>query len=132
MTNDELRSYIDSDDLRSTEAMHNHFTALDAWDWSDVREEGCRVYGLVFFDDGASIESESPIDDIISAVAAQAYHGAFSAMACCLGVDAHVLRLAIAPWYEDQKNPPESVGIAGLQSLIDAEKAWLDELEKSA
>lgn len=95
------------------------------WDWCEIAEEARRVHNLMFHDD---VEDESPTDCLWSAVAAQANHGAYAAVAAALGVDRGALERAVARWEENQDNPPAPVSPHIFMMMVGAEKRRLDEL----
>jgi hypothetical protein len=129
MNDEELVGYVNSTSLWGND-MHNHFEKFGRWDWCDVKAEGNRVYGLMF---DCTVDDDSPIDDLISAVAAQAHDGAMCAVAACLGVPARTLHLAVAEWSEGQDSlPPPVVSMEAFAELIRENQKWLDELSKPA
>jgi hypothetical protein len=129
MDDKELAGYVGSPSLWGDD-MHNHFDKFGRWDWVDVKAEGSRVYGLMF---DCDVEDDSPIDDLISAVAAQAHDGAMCAVAACLGVPARALTLAVAEWSENQDQlPPPVASMDAFVELIRDNQKWLDDLHKPA
>ena len=96
--------------------LHIHFDNVGRWDWCEVADEGKRVYGAMF---GDEVEDGSVIAGVISAVAAQASHGAYMAMAAALGLPAHSLRIAVATWSEKQDDLPPAVTFEELRAEIE-------------
>ena len=117
-----LRNWEPNSKIALEEILHEHLQSLDQWDWCDISDEGNRAWEMAL---KIPVEEWSPIDGILSAVAAQASHGAFAAVAAALGVDARALENAIAPWYENQRDLPPPVGIAGLGEEISASEEYL-------
>lgn len=126
MKDQEISSYIESATLWADD-MYNHFTQMDRWDWCEISDEGKRIYGLMF---DVIVHDDSPVNDLISAVAAQASHGAIAAVAACLGVPADTLRHTVASWSENQDNPPPPVAsIDAFAALIEENQKWLDDFK---
>lgn len=102
--------------------LHEHFEhSFGRWDWCEISNEGARVWDAMF---GEPMEWDSPSHNVLSAVAAQAQHGVFAALAAATGEDIDALRLGLAYWLEAQDNPPPPVTFRkmvnmGKQSLED-------------
>ena len=106
----------------SGDDLHHHFSEYGRWDWCEISDEARRVWNLMFDED---IDDDSPKDGVWTAAAAQAAEGAFSTVAAALGVDAKAFQMAIAPWYENQDEPPPAVTAERLIELCNEESAWL-------
>ena len=102
--------------------LHVHFTEFGRWYWPEVSDEAVRVENLMF---GSDIHEESPRADVYHAACAQASNGAMSAMAAALGLELEVVGLALAPWFENQDNPPPAVSAARFMELCAESKEWL-------
>lgn len=115
----------ESDDRDPGDDLHRHFEDYGRWDWCDISDEGRRVWNLMFNDE---IEEWSPQDGVFSAIAAQASHGAFAAVAAALGVDMEALRHAAAEWYENQDNLPPPVSPEQFMAKCVEAAQWLKDL----
>ncbi len=95
-----------------------HFDEVNVWDWCDVADEGLRIWNIAFPE--WSAEPNSPVDAILTGVAATAAKGAYSFVAACLGVNARSLELVVAHWSEYQLSPEE------LMHLCKEHDKWLE------
>ena len=102
--------------------VHEHFESVGDWDWCEIVDEARRIFPLAF---DVEVEPNSAIDLMLLGVAAQSAYGAFAAVAASIGVDARALKNAVAPWYENQRSLPPSVGIAGIEKEIAASEEFL-------
>lgn len=126
LTDAELRSYMDAESELWENDLYVHFGAFGFRDWTDVSLEGRRVYGVMF---DMSVEPESPIDDLLSAVAAESFDAAILSVAEMLGCRPDALRCVVASWSEapiDEAPTPPLADISALGSMIAAYLAWLD------
>jgi len=110
--------------------LHEHFEDFGKWSWCEIAEEGRGVWNEMFNED---VQEDSPIDGIISAVAAQAGEAAFVAVATMLGVDVKGFRYLVDYWYEFQDNvpPPLFIGTK-LQDYIDRVNSYLGDNDNEA
>lgn len=104
--------------------LHRHFGEYGRWDWCEISDEARRVWNLMFPDN--EVHENSPIDGVLGAVAAQASHGAFAAVAAALGVNTDALELAVSYWYEGQDEPPKPITPEELLHRCVESKAWLN------
>jgi hypothetical protein len=79
-----------------------HFKNHDRWFWRDIAAEGLHVYNMMFEENA---EKHSPLDSLLSSVAAAAAHGVFSAIAAAIGVKSSDVECAVSRWYDDQDTP---------------------------
>ena len=103
-----------------------HFADFKSWDWCDIADEARIQFGEIW---GEEIEDASPVDDFLSAICARAHHGALQSVATALGVDVDAFESAVAPWYENQNNLPESVSPEKLMELVAESKKWYEDLK---
>lgn len=97
---EEIRNWETTDEDLS-DLLHRYFEKTGLRDWCDVAEEGRRLYAELFAID---VEKFSPMDDILSGVAAQASEGMCISMAAALGWDARILGLVLSHWNEPDEN----------------------------
>ena len=95
------------------DAVQHQMRDFGRWDWVEVAEEGRRLWNRI---NDQEAEQDSPVAAVLDAVAAQAAHGAFAAVAAALGVPAAALEVAVARWYENQDQPPVAVAVDQLIS----------------
>jgi hypothetical protein len=107
-------------DYGISDEMHQHFTMFGRWNWCEIADEGRRVLNERF---GGEVEQDSPTDIVLSAVAAQAWEGAFAAVAAMLGIE-HVMALQLVAyaWYDHKDNLPPPISIEELRRRV-AEQA---------
>ena len=98
----------DDEDSNNEDMYYDHFEKSNLWDWCDIANEGRSVWNQMFQGD---LEADSPIDCIFSAIAAQAAHGAFAAIAEMFGVKCDDIESIVAYWYENQNNTPPALKI---------------------
>lgn len=96
------------------------------WDWCEIYREGLSIWELMF---NEKIDVFSPAGEVIAAVAAQAMHGAFSAVAAAIGIKEDELLHAVDEWYEGQDHLPPPVGYDGLKAKVEESRKWLADLE---
>lgn len=99
--------------------LHEHFQLFDRWNWVDIAEEGRRIQNLMFDE---NVEIDSPYHCLLKAIAAQAYEGAYMAMAKALGIDSSDLSQAANHWFDMQDSTQSPIGFTGLQRLIEEAK----------
>lgn len=99
-----------------SDEIYEHFAKFGRWDYTEVSDEGRRLLAEII---DTEIEPDSPIDDVLSAMATQASDGAIAAVAAMLGVDASDLKYTVAHWLECQDDPPPPIGVEGLQAALD-------------
>jgi len=102
---------------RLDDDLHRHFEEFGRWEWAETAMEWHRVHNLMF---QAPLELESPSMYLASAAVAQGHYGAVAGIAAALGVDASILAIAVAGWYENQDSPPAAIGFEGLRDKCEA------------
>ena len=100
-----------------------HFKNHDRWFWRDVAEEGLRVYNMMFEENA---EKCSPLDSLITNVAASAADGVFAAIAAAMGVRSSDLECAVSRWYDDQDIATPAIGLERLRQMLpkNADPSW--------
>ena len=102
--------------------IHVYFEMANPRDWVDVSDAACDVWKAMFDEE---IEEYSPIDAIFSGIAAQAAHGAWSAVADAFGLERQYVELVLARWYEDKENLPAPISPEEFIRLYEEEKkSW--------
>jgi hypothetical protein len=90
-----ILKWDDPEDTSDTcDLIHKHFEEHGGAfsDWTEVANEGVRLYGLMFEED---VESWSPLDGVLSGVAASAYCLAIAKVAKQLGVSELAVHCAL-------------------------------------
>lgn len=146
MSDDDLRGWeatFDSADKDFGDMLYSHFEAKGGLNWCDVVSEGLRVFNLMFTpNDGVGpVERDSPIDQLLCAIAAKSANSAFDAVAMALGVDPEALQYEVDDWYQIQsasKERPMAIGWERLKAEVErypekmAENSVRYEAEKSS
>jgi hypothetical protein len=117
------------DDEDVCDLLHKHFSEYNQWDWCEISDEARRIYNLMFDE---NCENNSPLDGIWTAAAALAEKGAYAAIAAAIGIDTMALKLAVAPWYENQDDLPKPVSIEKFIELCEEETKYLSELHNKS
>jgi len=103
--------------------IHHYFENLNVHYWPDVADEA-RVLWKVMF--GDELEDGSPIDAIITGVAAQAADGVWRAVARAFGLNATLVECALAHWYEEypEHETPPPITFDEFMQKYEEESAW--------
>jgi hypothetical protein len=94
-TEKRILKWDDPEDTSDTcDLIHKHFQEHEGAfiDWTEVANEGVRLYGLMFEED---VEASSPVDGVFSGVAAAAYCLAIAKVAKQLGVTEFAVHCAL-------------------------------------
>jgi len=129
MTDDEIEGCLDDGyDKDIGDELHIHFgDTYGRWDWCEIGDEAQRIYELAT---GEELGEYSLVSSLFNAVAAQAEHGAYAAVAAALGLDVKPLRIVVAAWHENQDALPPPVSFSKLKKLIEKDKLWLKQLHE--
>ena len=109
----------ETNDDDTADTIHAHFTAMEDrfQDWGDVADEGRRLWSMMFEE---TIESDSPLGDVLSGIAASGFALAIRQVAARLGVSPTSVMVGL-----------ESDGDADAQAFVrdclDNEKAEKDQ-----
>jgi hypothetical protein len=100
-----------------------HFKNHGRWYWRDVADEGLRVCNMMF---AADAEKHSPLDSLITNIAAAAAEGVFAAIAAAVGVKSSELECAVSRWYDDQDIATPAIGLERLRQMLprNADPSW--------
>jgi hypothetical protein len=93
---EELKNWETDDSDETGNLLHRYFEATQLRDWCSLADEARVVYKLMFNDE---LEEGSPVDAIISGVAAQAAESVWRTVAEALGLDKDVLQSTLEPWH---------------------------------
>lgn len=108
--------------------LHVYFEATKMRDWVDIANEARDLWKFLFKEE---VEMYSPIDELLSAVAAQAAEGIYAAVASALDLNPKYLRYVIAPWEEDIKGNdavPAPITFTELKKRLKQEQKEWEEL----
>lgn len=99
------------------DSLHRHFIAKRGrlMEWTDVSCEGRRVWNIMFSEE---VEELSPIDDVLSAIAAASWHAAFRLVAQALGQDEEVVAASVEEMAEELRGGNATAGADGLMQRI--------------
>jgi len=114
LTDEQLHLYTTEDDL------HKHFDALNLDNWVDVNLEGERVLSVCAEVD---IGDSCLVADVMAAVAAEAQHTAFRAVARLFGIDCEALEWVASTYEETPETPP--IDFAEFRKQLDEASAEL-------
>ncbi len=129
MTDAEIEGCLDDGyDKDISDELHKHFEhTFGRWHWCDIGDEAQRIYELAT---GEELGEYSLVNSLFNAVAAQAEHGAYAAVAAALGLDAEPLHMVVSAWQENQDALPPPVSFSKLKKLIEKDKLWLKQLHE--
>lgn len=121
MTDAEIEWCLDDAyDKDISDELHIHFeNTFGRWDWCEIGDEAKRIYELAT---GEELDDWCLTNSLFNAVAAQAKHGAYAAVAAALGLDAESLSMVVATWHENQDELPKPVSFSKLKKLIEQDK----------
>jgi len=107
---EEVKNWADEKADDTNNLMHRYFEATQLRHWCEVANEAQHVYELMF---GMELEEDSPLDALISGVAAQAADGVWHAVAEAFGLEKEYVHLTLAHYEElelgQDRIPPMTV-----------------------
>ena len=106
---EEIKNWDAEDADDTSDLLHRYFGATNLRDWCAVADEGLRVHKLMFNEE---VQQYSPLDALISAVAAQSAHGVYAALAAALGLEVKYLQFVLASWDELEPHDPDPPAIS--------------------
>jgi hypothetical protein len=90
--------FVEGELVALDDALHTYFKKTNTRNWCDVHDEARRVAAHIFEPD--VFEEDSPIDDLLSATAAQAADGVWQTFAEAFGLQQECVELVLATWNE--------------------------------
>jgi hypothetical protein len=115
-------------DFRKDDAFEYFVSRCDEWDHELIYRQGIKMINHHFH---LGIEKESPIDNIIAAVAYSANTGAYATIAAMLGIDDFVgLKVVASDWEESKNSPPPPITFDELLKMIAAHRAEIESIRR--
>ena len=107
---EEVKNWADEKADDTNNLMHRYFEAAQLRHWCEIANEAQHVYELMF---NQELEEYSPLDALISGVAAQSADGVWHAVAEAFGLEKEYVHLTLAHYEElspdDERIPPITV-----------------------
>lgn len=106
--------------------VHHYFENSSVYYWPDVADEARVLWNTMF---GDELEDSSPIDAIVTGVAAQAADGVWQTFATAFGLNKKLVESTLADWYEDYSghDKPPPITYDEFTVLYEESKAWYEQ-----
>lgn len=122
---EELKNWEADDSDDTGNLLHRYFNATPLRYWCEIANEARVVHEIMFNDE---LEDGSPLDAIISGVAAQAADGVWRTVADALGLNRHVLESALESWnIKDSQEYPPPLTAEGFLAAYKEQEDWYKE-----